>query len=296
LAHPYFLLGGLFILGLSLIAVNGVVGFKAEGTPGAWSGEWLLAQGEKLGYILAVSGVIGVVSRMLWLTGVLAKALSDVMLGDAVLDIRSDLPQLWRRLTQRIYLHGFKARTPQDEAFLENVHRAMDRSIAQRHDSYARNMDAHYRIEEVEGEPNKLKVSRTVTYDLHPFHPDGTITVKTWSKAASGVDVADYHLEETAYTVDGVSALDRRKSKREGDRITYWIELSGKAKYVIQREATSYILLDKDPFMVFSAPYVIDHLTFRATSEVSGLATFFEEVGVEGAFEDMLARIIHGAP
>lgn len=278
----------IFLFGIFLIAAD-----RFWGAPPA-SGPTLIHQiydfAGLVGEVLAISGVIGAVSQLLWAQGLFRAALADLLTEDAFLDKRNDLREVWRNVTKRVYLQDFDVATPRDREYIERVYQALDSSITQDHDFYAANVDALYLIEKDEKDDTRLKLTKTITFDLIPFDKKRGATHQTGVTTAPGLTIQDYGLDEIRYRVNGDDVPDEKRKLTEigPGRYVRRMPLSGADNYRIERTVESMIPLDRDPLLHFAAPYVMDGLTLRTSVYVDGIKTFFTGVGVSSEFVDGL--------
>lgn len=285
---PGALFGYVTVGGLALVIVGYFLGTPPASPPPAW---WILPWWAdllgKIGGLVIVGGVVGGVSRYLGAIGVFQEALAKVVTEDAYLDKLQNLDDLWYRLTQKIYLKGFKAETSEGQAFIDKAQEAIKKSIIFEDKFFARNVHVRYTISPTELIPETVKVEKSATYTVVSF--EGPKPVPHHSKVigVSGKSMDMYNEQETHFAVDGNDKVVR-EVKEVDNVITRTVTLKGKDSYYIERVTEFNLPLSIDPLIHSAAPYVIHGLTVVVECEAPGFSTHFTEIGMTDTFEDLL--------
>lgn len=274
--------------GLILVAIGHIWGTPpTTPPPSGWTLPWWADLFGKVGGLVVVGGVVGGVSRYLGAIGVFQEALAKVVTDDAYLDKLKDLPNLWHRLTQVIYLKNFEGDSPEDKVFVNQVHDAIRDSLSYDEDFFAKNLYTRLTLRWKDDDHRIIELERYSKFTVVPFEGPKPIPFTSGSTPLPGARIEDYDLpKKLQLNVDGV--MRELEGKIEGDRFIYRTTLGGKNSYEVSYTRTISWPINIDPFYASKSPYVIAHMSIDVNCFADGIITHFKDVGVSRSFDDLL--------
>jgi hypothetical protein len=326
-ARPWVILAALLMAGLLLVAVGVSAPEKVDFWDVKSTGWWLFYAG-KLGELTLIGGFIGAVTRFMALAGIFRQSLIDAfnhpsfeasiargtqhaittksseepfvrLMGDAMaractsaewLDRRSDLIDLWRILTRRIYLPFLRPGEPQEHTKLSELAIGFEESIREQfsyeQNHFLRDLERRLDVSWRDPEQEMICLDEIVTFELAPFDASQPIEWKVERTADSVLELADYGMELLELTVDGTPDPGNSVSV-DGRTETTTYKLSGKDRYRVYRRRRIYWRLDLDPTLEHTSTYVTHGLTLHITNAASGINILFNEIGGSKLFEKL---------
>jgi hypothetical protein len=275
-ALPVFIIiGGLIIFGASYVV------FPKDVHP-----DWHDAT-KSLGQAVLVSGVVNTLLSSLTYIGIFQQAIYDVMYSDKYLKTRTDLPELWRRVTSAITQDKFSTLTQQLYPRILSKYLPSDKNFI-----YSR-FDRECILDWESKQDNIVNWKETIEVILTPWSPNEEIEYKYVSKTDSRTprDLAKINID--FLEIDGTNYNHVLQEEEYDDEFGnkglhsyYSIKLIGKPEYKITRVLTRKICLLQDPVMEYGSPQFIVAKTVRVRSQApESLRAVFVSVGSD-QFED----------
>jgi hypothetical protein len=241
-----------------------------------------------LGQAILVSGVVGCLLSSMRYIGIFQDAVHDVVYGVVHLKTRTDIPDVWSRvtsiicqdkfptLTQQLYPSILKNYLPSDKNF---IYSAFNRECVLDWADKANNIVSWTEHLEIILTPSSKEESINYKY-----------TCRTDSRTPR--DLAKIHVDllrinNTTYEHDNIVKEEDYDDELEkkGLRSSYAISLTGDAEYKINRVLKRKICLAHDPVMEYGSIQFICAATVKVRSETPDLRAVFVSVGNE-QFED----------
>lgn len=280
---PGLIFGGCVVAGIFLM----FAGAFAEPGASALSGNWALNLIGKIGQLAVISGVIGAVTRYIVMTNVIKDELAELLLNnDKVLERRKyELPELWRKLTQLIYLPWMREVSAEELVFSEKVHKSIESSFNYEVPYYVCDLKKIFRVG-WEDEKNKiLAVEESSSFTVVPFEGATKVNYETYFIPAEDSAFEDYALSRESFKVDGV---EEKIIPIDGKKGSGYNPLSGKNSYRIDSVEKYQLNLRKDPLIFVRCPYVVDGVQIfvkDADNNTKGMSSVFVDSTAKEIFE-----------
>jgi hypothetical protein len=247
----------------------------------AYFHEWAIV-GAKL---IGVGASTALFTRFLGGMGMFKDAISDVLGEDRWLDRRSDLADLWRRISRRLFLPGFDENAAGSEEFLAEFNKAMTktvlRSAGRYHGYYEKDARRVIELTWLDPENKILRLQDELRCDVIVFSQQTEIyEIKCTATAGLGID--SYKLSVTA-SVNNVTA------KPSGD------SADGRSIFRLEVPHTTNpnkfhraIAAEQAPLTDPTYYVICGHVTWGMNiivrNRAPGLRVSWEEIGVDAGF------------
>jgi hypothetical protein len=320
-ARPWIGLTALAILGLVLIGL-GTMGPAQVTWDVAFTTPWWLHHAGKLGELIFVGGVIGAVTRTLALAGVfrkgveesfatrefrdsiqdaahgaLVRAVGDERFNAPMIDLagkivtcdtwmerRSDLPDLWRALTRRIYMPFLAEKLANGNGGARELAEALEGSIRDRF-TYDRRLylrDYNRRQEIVWADETRrvVQINDTVDFTIVPFVADEAVEWIVQRVADSVLPLGDYAENVSSFEINHCPTSPASTRLSEGGKTEIRVyALNGSPEYhLFMRRSISWVL-DDDPTYEHISAYVTHRARLTIVNRAQGLNVLFNAVG-----------------
>lgn len=242
----------------------------------------------KIAYVVLIGASTAIFTRFLGGIGMFRDAIADVLGGDAWLDRRNDLEDLWRRITRRIFLPGFREEAKDSQEFLMALNEAMTEVVnrpERRVNYYVKNFKRWVDIRWQNKEDGIVEIIDTLDFEVIPFDESIPCQYDMIVVGMAGGNMNEYKILLRELKINGdTKDVSKITSITKENRSRASIPLSGCSVYKVYKK-TSYIQnLNSDPVFVAAAGRVIWGMDSTITCKAEGLRINFEEVGVDGAF------------
>jgi hypothetical protein len=229
-------------------------------------------------------------TRLLGGMGLFRDAISDVLGEDRWLDRRKDLDDLWRRITRRIFLPGFREDAPDANRLMVALNATMDKLLYQpdkQVNYYQREMKRRIRIEWIDQASRKVKITDRLKTTIVPFDAQKGCQHEIRTRPTTGETLDAYTILLVSLSVDG--AQQKVDPIIEENVHRYEVQLKGKDSFELERTMTFEQNLLQDPiYYVYAGRGVVWGLeAIIDPTPARNLRINFEEVGVEGAFKPL---------
>jgi hypothetical protein len=226
-------------------------------------------------------------TRLLGGMGLFRDAIADVLGEDRWLDRRKDLDDLWRRITRRIFLPGFRENAPDAQKLMAALNETMDKLVYQpdkQVNYYQREMKRRIKIEWIDETARRVKITDRLITTIVPFDAEKGCQHEIRSRPTTGQTLNDYVILLENLAVDGVT--QKVNPVVENNVHRFIIPLKGKDSFEFDRTLIFEQNLPQDPiYYVYAGRGVVWGLhAIIDPAPARSLRINFEEVGIEGAF------------
>jgi hypothetical protein len=233
-------------------------------------------------------------TRALGGMGVFRDAIADVLGGDRWLDRRNDLDDLWKRVTRRIFLPGFREDAPDAKGLLDALNLTMNKVIhnpEQRVNYFRKRMRRRIEIGWADESKHIVQIEDFLECDVVPFDSRVGCQQDMIFIPTTGEKIDDYIIQLTFLEVNGYKQdVNKFKPVIEGNRARISIVLKDRPTHFLKRTMLYHQCIDDDPiFVVVAGRGVVWGLNATITVKAAGLRVNFEEVGLEGEFREVRA-------
>lgn len=248
---------------------------------------WLALHAQKLGLVVLGSGLVGAFVRFLHTMQVMRRTLAEVMLEDRFLEMRNDLPAIWKRLTRRLFLPGMDLTNANVEGLLERISSAQERRLTYNKDFLIRQLARTIDVEWHDRKKCEIRTRDTLTFVILPFRPKETINWESRFTPGNGMTLADYARHEEVSVVErGSGRTMTPKEWLDGDTYVKSFELGGGASYDIRKVVEKTFSLSDDPVVEIVSNHVIDGFSLDVNCDAVGVRCHFVEHGSQVGFKD----------
>jgi hypothetical protein len=256
--------------------------------PAVWSGAWFLLLSAKLAYFVLIGTSTALVTRLLGGVGMFRDAISDVLGEDAWLDRRNDLEDLWRRITRRIFLPGFREDAPDAPQLLAALNDTMTQMVhkpAQRVSYYAKDVKRRITVRWHNETARTVKMTDVLDCRIFPFEPHKGCIYEIYFTGTTGEPITDYSIQLTKLSIDEEEQdITKVKREQEGNWVRLLVELNGKRSYRLSRTLEIIQNIEADPIFVVAAGRVVWGMSAIVFCDTPAIRINFEEVGVTRVF------------
>jgi hypothetical protein len=241
----------------------------------------------RLAQVILIGASTALFTRFLGAMGMFRDAIADVLGDDKWLDRRNDLEDLWRRITRRIFLPGFREDSQEANGLLMALNATMNSVIhkpEQRVNYFAKNMIRRLRIYWQDPVRKIIAVEDVLETKIIPFDPLNGCTYDMIFYPTTGEQITDYTVSLSRLSLNGVEQdIALLSPIVENNRHRISVSVSG-SEIRLSRTTVSTQSVENDPIFVVGAGRVVWGLNVIITVEAEGLRINFEEVGVDGMF------------
>jgi hypothetical protein len=253
--------------------------------------EWIVVAAKLVG----VGASTALFTRFLGGMGMFKDAISDVLGEDRWLDRRSDLPDLWRRITRRLFLPGYDEKQSGPDflgAFNNAVTKSMLRPAGLSHGYYEKEATRTIELswKDRDKEILQLRDQLSCTVIVFSGKPEA-YSIKCSPTAGNAIE--QYELGLSA-SLDGAPVV--MKGSPEGGMLVYDIAIpNSNVGAKLQREINAVQIPSSDPTYYVICGHITWGMTIIVINEAPGLKVSWEQIGVEGSFkpESVRSKFIH---
>jgi hypothetical protein len=241
---------------------------------------------KSLGQAILISGVVSTLLTSLTYIGIFQHAVHDVLYGSEYLKTRTDLPDIWSRVTAAICQEQFPVLKNQLQT------RVLDDYIPTKKNFYYSRCDRECVVSWADKNKNIVNIEESTEIVLVPSSLDEKVTYAYEATADSRnpaeIDVRLDHLEIGGDANTYANILKEEEYTDEfggkGKKYSYNITLSGQPEYFIRRLITRKVALSHDPVGEYTSNQFILNPTLKVRWKTDDLKVIFVGVGAE--FED----------
>jgi hypothetical protein len=244
-----------------------------------------------LAQVILVGGLVGTLTNSLKYIGIFKEAVADVVHGKDFLQSRSDLPELWKRVTSVLCQEKF----PQ---LADRLHGdVLANFLPAKKDFYYSNYFRECTLS-FEGEQRDIvTIHEEIEFDLHPARREMEIpyTYRSWCDSRTPREVA--LVSGLRLFIDDVDQGDVLKEEEYEDEFggkglsqSYLVPLSGQEVYKIRRHMTRRLQIDRDPVIEFSSDEFILGCTVKFRSATAEIVPVFQSVGTDKFHDKSIGR------
>lgn len=270
------------------------------------------------GALLIVGGCIAAFTDFLRYTGLFRDVLVDVMESertrsvirdsvdvDHLLERRTDLPELWRRLTRRIYLGGIDTTSGRHGELSRAVERAIGRRFPVEDEFYYRRLVRTIVLTWADRSSGALAIREEWSFTVVPFRADRSCRYRGVLRGAENLSLDDYRHELDELWVGGKKlplqeaaawedqhvlpaiGLIRVAGKNEGRTRSLTVDLPPGESFAFLRVRHMVQNVLEDPVLIRLSPGIVTDLELRVTCDAVGLRLQFASLGLpDDAMQD----------
>ena len=246
---------------------------------------WLL----RISQVTLVGASTALFTRFLGGMGMFRDAIADVLGEDRWLDRRNDLEDLWRRITRRIFLIGFREDAPDSKQFLDALNLSMTKAIhkpEQRLNYYVKNAARRINVSWENEKTRMVRISDRMDCEVIPFNSNDECRYEFTFTSTTEETMETYGVKLSKLSLDGIAkAEEDLVLVKEPQRERRFLTMKGNSLYSLSRTTTSIQSIDADPIFVFDSGRVIWGMNVVITVNAPGMRVSFEEIGLEGEFK-----------
>lgn len=209
------------------------------------------------GEIFLVSFLVGYISTATQFLGLVKKELENVIYAKQFLDKRTDLVEIWERVSKSMFKDKFK---DIHKKYLELIKDYLPSNEV----SYYNNYTVETKIEWEDKDKGMIKVTDLFSFQLKAETSKGfDYPIKTWPfcpfQDEDALKVLDLHVDSAPVEVQRV---DPKKYKEDPNKCTiYEVTLQDKQSYNLRYKREQVYSVFDDNFIAFKALYIVNNLT-----------------------------------
>lgn len=232
-----------------------------------------------VGQFCLIGVVLGLLTNTSTFESVVQKSLEKVLYGETFLGRRSDIREMWRKVSKRVYDNKFPGIA---QEFLDRVESFFpkDKDDITYYNDYRRSIHIEWEDEELD----IIRVNEHISFELMTDGSTKKITYKLWNS----VSTTQPYEQNATIKVDGeVREIKMVPEIKESEtESTAMIPLEGSTKYKIDVQTSRKYKLSEDHFIGFKAKYILKGLFVTVDSMPANLHIQFINRGIREKFQD----------
>lgn len=232
-----------------------------------------------VGQFCLIGVVLGLLTNTSTFESVVQKSLEKVLYGETFLGRRSDIREMWRKVSKRVYDNKFPNIA---QEFLDRVESFFpkDKDDITYYNDYRRSIHIEWEDEELD----IIRVNEHISFELMTDGSTKKITYKLWNS----VSTTQPYEQNATIKVDGeVREIKMVPEIKESEtESTAMIPLEGSTKYKIDVQTSRKYKLSEDHFIGFKAKYILKGLFVTVDSMPANLHIQFINRGIREKFQD----------
>lgn len=234
------------------------------------------------GVAILSSGVFASVLKSIQFTGIFKKELESIILDSSYLKKRSDLEEIWRKVSRAMYEAKFHRFSDDLEKMI------LDDYLPIKDNLYYEDLDVTIDILNLEGDELTYKVTTNVC--IYPINPTERIEIVHRYEIKKTEDRGENTQEVLSYTVNGDDIEFKYDKDDEEPDISgkfYRVQkydLQGKSKYETKRVLKRTVSLKNDDNIMFRVGHITKNMNVLLYHPEDLNATFIE-IGVVNNFK-----------
>ena len=232
-----------------------------------------------IGQFSLIGVAMGFLTNTSTFEGIVQKSLEKVLYAETFLGCRSDIREMWRKVSKQVYDNKFPDIA---QEFLDRVESFFpkEKDDITYYNDYRRSIHIEWEDEN----QDYIRVNEHISFELMTDGSKKEITYELWNSVS-----ATQHYEQNAkIKVDGKERNIDMEQKVCGAETesTAMIRLEGSTKYKIEVQTTRKYKLSEDHFIGFKAKYILKGLFVTVDGLPNNLHVQFINRGIKEKFYD----------
>lgn len=243
----------------------------------------------KFGDVFVIGVILGYITNVSALFGVFKKELESVIYAEKFLKRRTDLDQIWEKITVELFKSKFPSLHKDLLGIIKNKYLPVENI------SYYNDYNISINLEWYNKEKKIVKCTTKTNFEL--IAEDRCkieLPLQTWTEI-KGLSKEDYSVKVSEYTVNNKPQIlkETQNIKQDSHEYKCTIDLSGELKYEISQTIEKVYSFEKDYDISFKARYMINRLTVNLrhpsdiTSRFIGRGTIDEYKKISSSLDSL---------